>query len=830
MKPSSVYAAGLISIWLAGGVASAQAASPTVVAPAQVAISQPLRNGFDDTQAGDQKVHNHQPLPSHGTGGDQDNVRQTSTGSPADAPDGPRFAGVGANGYAPPDTNMAVGPNHILQTVNSRYAIYTKAGALVVGPNSLSSLWAPLGSGNGCAVNNAGDVVAQYDKAADRFIVTQLGGISAPYSECIAIAQTSDPTGAYWLYSFSFGSTLNDYPKFGVWPTATNGAYLASYNLFANGQSFTGAGICAYDRTKMLAGNPAAGGVCFTIANDGGYLPADLDGSTSPLDGTPGYFLTYETLSSLRIWALAPNFANPSASTLTMATPDIGVAGFAEACAPTYTCVPQSGTNQQLDSLGDRLMYRLAFRNFGDHEALVVNHSVASGGSVGVRWYELRSPVSTSSTFTLYQQGTYAPDSTYRWMGSAAMDGSGDIAIGYSASSGSIHPAVRYAARVPGDPLGTLRSEVSMIEGTGSQTGTLSRWGDYSAMRIDPSDDCTFWYTNEYLPSNGSFNWNTFIGSFKFASCGGTPVPDFSMSSSPTSLTLTQGGSGTSTISVTAINGFGGTVGLTVAGCPSGATCSLSPSSVTPGTPSTLTVSTTSSTTTGTVALTVTGTSGSLIHSTTVTLTVNPAPIPNFSISASPTSLTLTQGGSGTSTISVTAINGFSGSVGLTVTGCPSGATCSVSPSSVTPGTRSTLTVSTTSSTTTGTVALTVTGTSGSLVHSTSVTLTVNPAAAPNFSLSRSPRSLTLTRGTSGHSTITVRSVNGFSGSVALAVTGCPSRTTCTLPSPVTPNPTATSILTVSTTSSSPTGTFTLTITGTSGSLIHTTRVTLNIN
>ena len=465
---------------------------------------------------------------------------------------------------------MAVGPNHILQTVNSRYAVYTKSGAQLAGPFSLSSLWSPLGTGNGCATNNGGDVVAQYDKLADRFIVTQLGGISAPYSECIAISQTSDPTGAYWLYSFSYGTTLNDYPKFGVWPTTTNSAYLATYNLFANGQTFSGGQMCAYDRAKMLVGNPTAQGICFTIGNDGGFLPSDLDGSTPPLDGTPGYFLTYETLSSLRKYALAPNFANPAASTLTVQTPDIAVASFSEACAPSYTCVPQSGTTQQLDSLGDRLMYRLAYRNFGDHEALVVNHSVTAGGAVGVRWYELRAPVSTAGAFSLFQQGTYAPNATYRWMGSAAMDSAGDIGVGYSASSSTIHPAIRYAGRVPSDPLGTLEAEVSMIEGTGSQTGGLSRWGDYSAMRIDPADDCTFWYTNEYLPANGSFNWSTFFGSFKFNTCGTPPVPDFSLSRSPTSLTLTQGGSGTSTITATALNGFSGSVALYCYGVPVG--------------------------------------------------------------------------------------------------------------------------------------------------------------------------------------------------------------------------------------------------------------------
>src|SRR5207253_1998526 len=181
------------------------------------------------------------------------------------------------------------------------------------------------------------------------------------------------------------------------------------------------------------------------------------------------------------------------------------------------TCIPQPGTTQQLDSLGDRLMFRLAYRNFGDHESLVVNHSVTAGSSVGVRWYEIRSP---NATPTVFQQGTFSPDSQYRWMGSIAMDQSGDIAVGYSASSSSNFPAVRYAGRVPSDPAGTMESENSIIEGTGSQTNGSSRWGDYSGMSVDTADDCTFWYTNEYLTTNGSFNWNTRIGSFKFTSCG----------------------------------------------------------------------------------------------------------------------------------------------------------------------------------------------------------------------------------------------------------------------------------------------------------------------
>ena len=835
---ASLLCTGVASIWLTGVVASAQTAAPTVVSPAQVAVSQALRDGRDDSNPNDRKVRNHPPLPNRETAGGHDDALQDSDGPVPNATGGARFPGVGANGSAPPDTNMAVGPNHILQTVNSRYAIYNKAGALIAGPFSLSSLWSPLGSGNGCATQNGGDVVAQYDKLADRFLVTQLGGLSAPYSECIAVSQTSDPTGAYWLYSFSYGTTLNDYPKFGVWPTVTNSAYLATANLFANGQTFIGSQACAYDRSKMLVGDPTAQGICFTISNDGGYLPSDLDGSTPPLDGTPGYFFTYETLSSLRGYKLAPNFANPSASTFTVQTPDIAVASFGQACSPSFTCVPQSGTTQQLDSLGDRPMYRLAFRNFGDHEALVFNHSVTAGSSVGVRWYELRAPVSTSGAFILFQQGTFAPDSTYRWMGSAAMDASGDIAIGYSASSSSIHPSIRYTGRVPGDPLGTMETEVSLLVGTGSQTGGLSRWGDYSALRIDPSDDCTFWYTNEYLQSNGSFNWSTFFASFKFASCGGAATPDFSISSNPTSLTITPGSSGTSTISIAAINGFTGTVGLSVTGCPSGTTCSFSPASVSGAGSSTFTVATTSSTPTGgPITLTVTGTGpgGAPVHSTAVALTVNPAAVPDFSISRSPTSLTITRGSSGSSTVSIAAINGFTGTVGLSVTGCPSGTTCSFSPTSVTGAGSSTFTVSTTTSTPTGgPITLTVTGTGpgGAPVHSTTIALTVNPAAAPDFSISRNPTSLTITRGGSGTSTISITAINGFSGSVGLSVTGCPSATTCSF-SPTSVTGAGSSTFTVSTTSSTPTGgpiTLTVTGTGPGGAPVHSTTVALTVN
>ncbi len=230
--------------------------------------------------------------------------------------------------------------------------------------------------------------------------------------------------------------------------------------------------------------------------------------------------------NALNLWKFHVDWTTPANTTLTGPT-SIPVAAFSAACNGG-ACIPQPGTSNKLDSLGDRLMYRLAYRHFADgHESLVVNHSVFVSGNKhsqvdGVRWYELRNPTGgTMSTGTpvVSQQGTYSPDSTSRWMGSIAMDKSGDIALGYSASSSSVFPSVRYTGRVPGDAAGTMESENTILSGTASQTGSLHRWGDYSAMTVDPSDDCTFWYTNEYIPSTGSFNWSTRIANFRFTAC-----------------------------------------------------------------------------------------------------------------------------------------------------------------------------------------------------------------------------------------------------------------------------------------------------------------------
>ena len=188
------------------------------------------------------------------------------------------------------------------------------------------------------------------------------------------------------------------------------------------------------------------------------------------------------------------------------------------ASSPTLTCIPQAGTSTQLDSLGDRLMFRLAYRNFGTHESLVVNHSVkTSVAPAGVRWYEIRNP--NGGTPTVFQQGTLTDSGTSLWMGSIAMDKVGDVALGFSESSSSIHPKIAFTGRMPNDPAGTMEGITTIFSGAGSQTGGITRWGDYTAMAIDPSNECTFWYVNEYIPSNGSFNFHTRLASFEFSSC-----------------------------------------------------------------------------------------------------------------------------------------------------------------------------------------------------------------------------------------------------------------------------------------------------------------------
>jgi hypothetical protein len=433
------------------------------------------------------------------------------------------FDGVG-NGFtgpqgkftvnaAPPDTTGAVGATQYVQWVNSSFAVFDKTtGAAVYGPVAGNTLWS--GFGGPCETTNDGDPIVKYDRIANRWVMMQFAVPSGgPYYQCVAVSQTSDATGGWYRYAFQY-TNFPDYPKAGVWPDA----YYVTFNMF-NGNTFAGARLCAYDRNSMLSG-AAATQQCFQLSTSyGGVLPADLDGATLPPSGAPNYMLSKGS-SALNFWKMHVDWTNPANSTLS--TPvSVPVTAFNAACSGG-TCIPQAGTAQQLDSLADRLMYRLAYRNFGSYESLVVNHSVAVGTTrkntyAAVRWYELRNL--TSTTPTVYQQSTYAPDSTFRWLGSVAMDKMGNMALGYSTSSSTLHPGIRFATRLSTDTLNTLSNETTLLQGNGSQLQNLSRWGDYSTMSLDPVDDCTFWFTSEYLPANGTFNWSTRIASFKIAGC-----------------------------------------------------------------------------------------------------------------------------------------------------------------------------------------------------------------------------------------------------------------------------------------------------------------------
>jgi hypothetical protein len=381
---------------------------------------------------------------------------------------------------------------------------------------------------------------------ADRWLISQFAVTTTKYLNCVAVSQTPDPTGAYNRYSYMY-SDFPDYPKFGLWPDA----YYVTFNMFAGGSTFSGGTTCAYDRTKMLSG-AAATQKCFNVgATWGGLLPSTLDGATAPPSGSPNFILAIDTSSTLAYWKFHADWTTPANTSMTGPT-FLNVPSYTSSCSTRARgdCIPQGGTTQKLESLADRLMYRLAYRNFGDHEAMVVNHTieVGSGSSLhsGVRWYEIRPDAARN--LSVFQQGTYAPDNNWRWMASAAMDRVGNIALGYSVA-GSVHPEIHYTARLASDPAGTMsQGENIIIDGGGSQTGGLARWGDYTSMAVDPSDGCTFWYTNEYLKASGSFNWSTRLASFKLQGCvtlsaspstvnpGGTVTVSWSGLTNPTSV------------------------------------------------------------------------------------------------------------------------------------------------------------------------------------------------------------------------------------------------------------------------------------------------------
>ena len=479
-----------------------------------------------------------------------DPLRQTGFGLAGDQPQALvpllDFPGLGnLSGYYPPDTTGAVGPKYYVQWVNVSFQIFDKTGASVLGPALGNTLWA--GFGGPCETSNDGDVQVLYDTLADRWVMAQFVA-TAPYGECLAISTTPDPTGSYYRYFFPFSdSVFYDYPQLGLWP---DGYYLTA-NRFTS--SYEGASAIALDRASMLVGSPAAYQEFKTSAYYGPMLPATLNGSSTPPPGEKMFFVEIGS-TALHLWKFHVDWVAPLNSTWS-GPAVLPVAAYNSLCDGTRSCIPQPGTSVKLDGVGDRLMARLQYRNFASYEALVLNHSVntaSSGSLAGVRWYEIRDP---NGSPAIYQQGSWAPDDTQRWMGSIAMDQSGNIALGYSISSASVYPGIAYTGRLASDPLGLMtQGENIMVAGSGVQTGTASRWGDYASLVLDPSDDCTFWFTTEYVATSGRVSWLTRIGSFKFPSCGVSPTPTPTQSPTPTatiSLTPTRTPTPTRTVSPT---------------------------------------------------------------------------------------------------------------------------------------------------------------------------------------------------------------------------------------------------------------------------------------
>ena len=518
------------------------------------------------------------------------------------------FEGVGnptgCGGCSPPDTVGDVGLNHYIQMVNAtKVAIFDKMGNSLNTPFNLGTLWS---SGN--CTGNAGDPIVLYDSLDDRWLLSQFAG---PSHMCIAVSQTADPLGSYHLYEYNVGS-FPDYFKFGVWPDA--------YYMSANEGTYT---AYAYDRAKMLIGDPSATFQKFTGQNNL-LLPADVDGPTPPPTNTPGYFYTFKDNSfhggsdRIEVYTFDVDWVTPGNSTFILDA-NIPVASYTyTACGFfNFNCLFQPGTSQRLDSISEWPMFRFPYRNFNSHQTLVGNFTIGGGtGQAGaaIRWFELRN---SGGGWTLYQEGTQdLNDGHDRAVGSIAMDQDGNIALAYTVSSSSLAPSIHYATRLATDPLGTLQSEAILITGSGSQTGS-NRWGDYSAMGIDPANDCSFWFTSEYYQANSSNQWKTRVGAFTLPECGGA---DFNVTADPPTQQICIPNDATYTVDIGSIQGYTQTVNLSANGHPAGTNASFSLNDQAAPYSSTLTIGNTAAAIAGTYDIDIIGMGPTTTHTTTVQL------------------------------------------------------------------------------------------------------------------------------------------------------------------------------------------------------------------
>jgi len=471
--------------------------------------------------------------------------------------DGINFIEEG-NGHYVPDTNGDVGPNHYVQSVNESFRVFDKSGNPLTPITTFNSFFAPLGGGTPCGNSqNRGDPFLFYDQIADRWVITDFAFPFPANSfwECIGVSQTSDPAGAYFLYALQVDpanpNRLGDYPKFGLWPDA----YYLTMNEFTDFTTFNGVRVYALDRASMIAGGPT-NAVGFTIGLAGlgdsqSLVPASFRTGNPPPAAEQEFLLAVDSmfpgvvLTQVHGWLFHVDFVNPENSTLGVGpdhTPnaEITVAPFVQAwTAETFNLVPQQGTKDRLDTLGYWLMTPVVYQNRNGTESLWADQTVMLNypdGPTAIDWYQFDVTGGNFPT-TPVQQETWSNgnDGLWRWLPSIAVDQNGNTAIGYSTSSPSMFPSIRYAGRLASDPLNDLgQGEAIMTNGTGSQTDTFGRWGDYSMTTIDPADGISFWHTNEYYVTTSSLNWYTRVGKFQFPAASPTSTPTPSATPTPT--------------------------------------------------------------------------------------------------------------------------------------------------------------------------------------------------------------------------------------------------------------------------------------------------------
>jgi hypothetical protein len=452
---------------------------------------------------------------------------------------------------SPSDANIDVGPDHVVQGTNLLYRVFDKTGTPLTNPFTHSDLFSSLG---GACASADGFPVVLYDPLADRWLLSQFAipsFSSPPYFICIAVSQTGDPSGSYFLYAFQVGgpagNQLPEGPKLAVWP---DGYYL-TVDQFTNGVAFSNPGVAAFDRRRMLAGDPAAGQIYFDLSalapvqSLQGMLASDLDGLEAPPLGAPNVVAVFgatefgDPADELRLFDFHADFDDPVSSTFSERNESpLAVASFDPISRPGRADVdqpPPADVARRVEANTDELHHRLQYRNRGGFESWVVNHTVDASGDAtaavfraGVRYYELRRTTGPANPISVFEQATFAPaDTEHRWSGSAAVDHQGNLAIGYSVSSTTVFPSIRYAGKLAGEAPAVL-AETAMIGGSGVQLSLTNRWSSYSNMAVDPADDCTFWYSTQYYTAasqaTSQVGWLTHVASFGYPQCSPAPA------------------------------------------------------------------------------------------------------------------------------------------------------------------------------------------------------------------------------------------------------------------------------------------------------------------